>query len=40
MANLPMIDGCCSDKMFHDKPDNKPIHYTLSGLSNNVGLDP
>jgi hypothetical protein len=40
MANLPMIDGCRSDNMFDDKPDNQPVHYTKSGLSNDVGLDP
>jgi hypothetical protein len=35
-----MIDGCRSDIMFDDKPDNQPIHHTNSGLSNDVGLDP
>ena len=25
--------------MFDDKPDNQPVHYTKSGLSNDVGLD-
>jgi hypothetical protein len=25
MANLPMIEGCTSDNMFEDKPDNQPI---------------
>jgi hypothetical protein len=40
MADLLMIDGCPSDQMFDDKPDNQPIHYTKHGLSNDVGLDP
>jgi hypothetical protein len=39
MANLLMIDGCRSDKMFDDTPDNQPVHYTKCGLSNDVGLD-
>jgi hypothetical protein len=34
-----MIDGCRSYNMFDDKPDNQPLHYTKSGLSNDVGLD-
>jgi hypothetical protein len=40
MADLPMFDGCRSDNMFDDKPDNQPVYYTKSGLSNDVGLDP
>jgi hypothetical protein len=39
MADLPMIDGCRSDKTFDDKPDNQPIHYTKRGLSNDISLD-
>jgi hypothetical protein len=34
-----MIDGCRSYNMFNDEPDNQPLHYTKSGLSNDVGLD-
>ena len=40
MAWYVMVDGCCSDNMFDDKPDNWPRQYTKSGLSNDVGLDP
>jgi hypothetical protein len=39
MVDLPLIDGCCIDKIFDDKPDNQPIHYAKRGLSNDVGLD-
>jgi hypothetical protein len=32
--------GLGSHNMFDDKPDNQPVHYTKSGLSNDVCLDP